>query len=501
MNNKLLLNAIALLFTASTIFIGCSDANNGYVSVTGVELNENAVSLYVDETKTLRAAVLPLIASNRNITWSANNAHVTLSPTDCGEQVVVTAVSAGTSIVTVTTQDGGYYDTATITVTQRVPVTGVELNYNAATLYVGDDKALIATVLPLDADNQNVTWSVDNAHVTLSATTGATVTVTAATAGTSVVTVTTEEGSHIATAIITVTSPVVTVPVTSVTLNYNAATLTVGGEKTLVATVLPAEANQNVTWSTNNAHVTLSAITGATVTVTAATVGTSIVTVTTEEGGLTATATITVNPAVVDADQYVLIAGTRWATRNVATVGTFAASPQSLGLLYQWGVNVGWAPEVLGAPSVDGATWQTLTDLNAIESWNNGVGPCPQGWRLPVQSEFQAILDVGPGIVGTVGGTPGRWFPGAPGATLPGDTSGLIFIPGAGRFNADRVWAYGLPQGATPVPFGMLWTSTIQADGRAARFSFRPSAGQATVLGFDNTRAWGFSVRCVQIVD
>lgn len=81
------------------------------------------------------------------------------------------------------------------------------------------------------------------------------------------------------------------VSVTGVSLDKTSAELEVGGTRTLTKTIEPANAtNQNVSWSSSNVEV-------ATVengTVTAKAVGTADIIVTTEDGGKTATCTVTV---------------------------------------------------------------------------------------------------------------------------------------------------------------------------------------------------------------
>lgn len=90
------------------------------------------------------------------------------------------------------------------------------------------------------------------------------------------------------------TSFTVPVSVTGVSLNKTAETITTAaGTVQLIATVAPANAsNQNVTWSTSDAAVATVDATGK---VTAVGNGTAIITVTTVDGGKTATAIITVN--------------------------------------------------------------------------------------------------------------------------------------------------------------------------------------------------------------
>ncbi|MBU4510125.1 Ig-like domain-containing protein [bacterium] len=87
------------------------------------------------------------------------------------------------------------------------------------------------------------------------------------------------------------------VAVTGVTLDQATMTLTAGGATgTLVATVAPANAtNRSVTWSSSAPAVA----TVANGVVTPLTAGTTTITVTTVDGGFTATCAVTVNPAPV----------------------------------------------------------------------------------------------------------------------------------------------------------------------------------------------------------
>ncbi|MDR1951252.1 MAG: Ig-like domain-containing protein, partial [Bacteroidales bacterium] len=168
------------------------------------------------------------------------------------------------------------------------PVTGVTLNKNTLTLTVDDTERLTATVNPSNATNRSVTWASSNTAV---ATVNQSGLVTAVSEGTATITVTTVEGNFKANCVVTVGPAVVAV--TSVTLNKYTATLTVGGtSEQLVATVNPDNAeNQVVTWESNNTSVATVDQTGLVSPVSA---GTATITVTTDDGGHTATASVTV---------------------------------------------------------------------------------------------------------------------------------------------------------------------------------------------------------------
>jgi len=100
------------------------------VHVTGVDVSPATASIEVGETTTLTATVSPSNATNKAVTWSTSNSSVaTLS------DGVVTAVSAGSARITVTTQDGGYTDYCDVTVTPAVTYEFVP----ASSMEVGKD--------------------------------------------------------------------------------------------------------------------------------------------------------------------------------------------------------------------------------------------------------------------------------------------------------------------------------------------------------------------------
>jgi uncharacterized protein YjdB len=168
--------------------------------VSGVSLDQTSYSLAVGETGQLTATVAPANASNKNVTWTSDNEAVaTVDATG-----KVTAVSAGTANITVTTADGGFTATCAVTVqggASSKPVSGVSLDKTSDSLTVGETGQLTATVQPADASNKDVTWSSDNEAV---ATVDATGKVTAVSVGTANITVTTADGGFTDTCVITV---------------------------------------------------------------------------------------------------------------------------------------------------------------------------------------------------------------------------------------------------------------------------------------------------------
>ena len=84
------------------------------VPVTGVTMNKTSTSLYVGDTETLTATVAPDNATNKAVTWTSSDSAVAT----VDQNGVVTAVAHGTATITVTTEDGNYTATCTVTVSR-----------------------------------------------------------------------------------------------------------------------------------------------------------------------------------------------------------------------------------------------------------------------------------------------------------------------------------------------------------------------------------------------
>ena len=94
------LTAIALFGSA---FTACKSDDDGDddVSVTGVSLDKTSAELEVGGTLKLTATVEPANATNKDVSWSSSAENVATV-----ENGTVTAVAAGTAVITVKTADG-----------------------------------------------------------------------------------------------------------------------------------------------------------------------------------------------------------------------------------------------------------------------------------------------------------------------------------------------------------------------------------------------------------
>lgn len=193
-------------------------------------------------------------------------------------------VPAKEFIINVTDENGCSIED---TVGLCIPVTGITVTPESVSVEIDETYQLSETVSPSNAANQEVTWSSDNSSVATVSATGA---VTAVAVGTAIVTVTTEDGSFNASATINVREK--TVAVIGIAVFPETADIKVDEAYQLSTAVLPSNAtNKEVTWSSDNSPVATVSASGE---VTGIAAGTAIVTVTTDDGSYTASATINV---------------------------------------------------------------------------------------------------------------------------------------------------------------------------------------------------------------
>jgi uncharacterized protein YjdB len=166
--------------------------------VTGVSLDVKAAALKPASTVQFTAAVKPEDTDFPDITWHST-AQAVATVTQTGR---VTAVAEGAASIVVTTVDGGFTDTCTVTVADiAISVTGVSLDTNTVTLDPERTVQLTATVTPADADFPEVTWHSTREIVATVSQTGL---VTAMTPGTTSIVATASNGQWTDTCIVTV---------------------------------------------------------------------------------------------------------------------------------------------------------------------------------------------------------------------------------------------------------------------------------------------------------
>lgn len=237
--------ADAIRVYLSNLSANVSDKENPAIEI-GLDTNEE--SLEVGDSVTLTATVKPSDTTDK-VEWAVTGDEdaVTIEASADGKTCEVTAVSAGTAIITATA--GEFSDACTVTVTvPNVPVTGVKITPETLSLKKGETGDITVTVEPDNATDKTVTLESDKEEVATVEKTDDGYKVTAVGKGTAIITATAGEKS----AKCTVT---VTVPAEKVTLNQETLFLLTGGTETLEATLEPTDSTDTVKWTTGDPAV------------------------------------------------------------------------------------------------------------------------------------------------------------------------------------------------------------------------------------------------------
>lgn len=236
------------------------------------------------ETETLIATVLPENASDKSVRWTSSDNEVVLV-TNNGE---LHACKAGKAVITVASvSNPNATATCEVTVINTSSVQTISLNAETLQLAAGESKKLEATVLPEDAMDKSLVWT--SSDMSIVSVNGEGV-VTANWAGKAVITV-----ASVSNPDVTATCKVTVLPhATSVTLNKtNLSLYGIGSTYQLEANVMPFEAyDKSMTWASSDESVCTVSQSGL---VTSIGVGKATITVTTVDGGLTATCNVTVS--------------------------------------------------------------------------------------------------------------------------------------------------------------------------------------------------------------
>ncbi|MGN1418905.1 MAG: Ig domain-containing protein, partial [Acutalibacteraceae bacterium] len=242
-----------------------------------ITLNKKSLSLYTTQTYTLTKTLKPSTTTVKTFTWSSSNTKVA----KVSSSGVVTAVSAGTATITVSS--GSVKASCSVKVTKKVSVTGVKLP-KTASVSKGRTVTIDATVSPSNASNQALSWSSSDKSVATVSSAGV---VKGVKTGTAVITAKTQDGGYTAKCTVTVSAGV-----TGIRISDDSIKLSKGNTKTLTVVVLPLDANdRSVKWTSSDSSVATVNKNGV---VTAVKNGSCVITATTVDGGFKASCSVTV---------------------------------------------------------------------------------------------------------------------------------------------------------------------------------------------------------------
>jgi uncharacterized protein YjdB len=171
------------------------------IPLMSISLNSSAQNMYVGETYPLLVIYNPPDATDQTVNWSSSN----MAIADVAADGVVYGNSAGSAVITATSQDGGKIATCDITVS-NVAVMTVVINPSSFSLSPTGTPhpmsiLLSYTISPSNATNQSVAWMSFDPAIAIVDTNGM---VTAMAVGIATIQVTTNDGAKTAICTITV---------------------------------------------------------------------------------------------------------------------------------------------------------------------------------------------------------------------------------------------------------------------------------------------------------
>lgn len=212
-----------------------------YAPLKEIGINQDELDLIDGETVQLAVSVVPINTTDEiTAHWSSSDEEVAT----VDEQGLVTATGPGSAAINV--RIGNFVKTCKVTVT--APMTGFSIRASEMTLRRGEGTTLPVNIEPVNTtDDTTITWTSSDENVVSVNSEG---TVTARGAGTA--TVRASCGEFVSECRITVM-----IPVTSVSISQNAATLNKGETLTLTAAVGPSNTTEDrsISWSSDNTSV------------------------------------------------------------------------------------------------------------------------------------------------------------------------------------------------------------------------------------------------------
>ena len=228
----------------STYYGDVKSFTTGVIPVKSVSVDpaEYAFS-NIGDKYVLNAVVSPADATNQRLTWTSDNEAVATVSSD-GE---VTAKGNGVATITVITQDQNKTATCAISVAQKV--IGLSLDRTSITLNEGESEVLVATIIPVNANEKNVTWKSSNESVASVDNTGR---VMAVSKGLATITVMSNDESGESASC----SVIVNRLVSSIAFDKTSLVIYNGESVGISATVIPSDAsNSSIDWTSSNTSV------------------------------------------------------------------------------------------------------------------------------------------------------------------------------------------------------------------------------------------------------
>lgn len=249
------------------------------ISLNSISISKN-LQLKEQSSSTLNVTFNPSNATNKKVTWKSSNPNVATVDSSGN----VKAIAPGTATITVISSDGGKVATCNVEVIAlSKKLTGISLNKTELTMELDAEETLTVNFNPEYAENKNIKWSSSNTKIA-KVSNGK---ITPVKPGKVEIKAVSEDGNYEAVCQVTVLSP----PIESIKFAQTKQSVALGSTITLKTVSTPTDtAINNPIWTSSDETV-------ATVkdgVLTALKLGTTIITISNEDGSIKAETTITI---------------------------------------------------------------------------------------------------------------------------------------------------------------------------------------------------------------
>ena len=184
---------------SDSITVTVTETGETEINPTNLILFGLSNGLTVGGTSKMEYKLLPDNATNTEITWTSSDPSIATV-----DDAIVTGHKVGKCIIIATTENGLSYQQEIIVESDAIPVTSISINgENSITIPLGGTRLLSYKILPENATNKNVSYTVNNSSVLFVDSNGF---IAAIGVGNSLVTITTEDGKKTAIVNVTVTN-------------------------------------------------------------------------------------------------------------------------------------------------------------------------------------------------------------------------------------------------------------------------------------------------------
>ena len=215
------------------------------IPVADISLDRHELNMLTGGTDTLVATVSPDNATDKSVSWASSDPGVV----SVDQEGNLSALKPGNATITATAANG-LSDSCSVTVADPdIPVADISLDRHELNMLTGGTDTLVATVSPDNATDKSVSWASSDPGVVSVDQEG---NLSALKPGNATITATAANGLSDSCSV-TVADP--DIPVADISLDRHELNLLTGGTDTLIATITPDDATEEILWTSSDESI------------------------------------------------------------------------------------------------------------------------------------------------------------------------------------------------------------------------------------------------------